>query len=151
MNRQVRTQQRVFLQATGAFAVAAAMLVSSACTGPEAATTEQPGGPGAAYHDMPAIAPIGVRIGRYMEVPASAKGPSIDPGKGYRTQDLGRGLYMVTENVYQSMFLVYETGVVVVDAPPSYAAHIRRAIDEVSKNPITHVIYSHSHVDHIAG
>jgi hypothetical protein len=49
---------------------------------------------------------------------------------------------MVTENVYQSMFLVYETGVVVVDAPPTFAAHLRHAIDEVTKKPITHVIYS---------
>jgi glyoxylase-like metal-dependent hydrolase (beta-lactamase superfamily II) len=49
------------------------------------------------------------------------------------------------------MFLVYETGVIVVDATPSYAAKLRQAIAEVTSHPITHVIYSHSHVDHIAG
>src|SRR4051812_16156234 len=80
------------------------------------------GAPGAPYPNMPAIAPIGVRVGKYMDVPESAKGPSVDPAKGYRTQDLGTGLYMVTDNGYQSMFMVYETGVVVVDAPPSYSA-----------------------------
>jgi glyoxylase-like metal-dependent hydrolase (beta-lactamase superfamily II) len=58
---------------------------------------------------------------------------------------------MLTENVYQSMFMVYETGVVVVDAPPTYAARIRQAIGEVSAKPITHVIYSHAHADHIGG
>ena len=47
---------------------------------------------------------------------------TLDPAKGYRIEDLGRGLYMVSEGAYQSMFLVYETGVVVVDAPPTYAA-----------------------------
>ncbi|NYT41435.1 MBL fold metallo-hydrolase [Sphingomonas sp. R-74633] len=100
---------------------------------------------------MPAIAPIGVRPDRYLPVPETAKGPPIDPAKGYRIQELGRGLYLVTDNAYQSMFLVYETGVVVVDAPPGYAQHIRAAIAEVTDRPITHVIYSHSHTDHIGG
>lgn len=109
------------------------------------------GTPGAPYANMPAIAPIGVRIGKYMEIPESAKGPPIDSAKGYRIQDLGKGLYMVTENAYQSMFMVYETGVVVVDAPPTYSAHIRQAINEVTDKPITHLIYSHSHTDHIGG
>lgn len=58
---------------------------------------------------------------------------------------------MVTDNGYQSMFLVYETGVVVVDAPPSYASKLRKAIAEVTDKPITHMIYSHAHADHIGG
>ena len=103
------------------------------------------------YPDMPAIAPIGVRIGKYLTVPASAQGPAIDPAKGYRVQDLGRGLHMITDNAYQSLFLVYDAGVVVVDAPPSYAGHIRKAIAEVTDKPITHLVYSHSHIDHIGG
>jgi glyoxylase-like metal-dependent hydrolase (beta-lactamase superfamily II) len=86
-----------------------------------------------------------------MDVPESAKGPAIDPAKGYRVQDLGGGLYMVTEGAYQSMFMVYETGVVVIDAPPSYSAHIKQAIAEVSVKPITHLVYSHTHIDHIGG
>ncbi len=105
----------------------------------------------APYPDMPGIAPIGVRIGKYDEVPDSAKGPAIDAAKGYRIQQLGKGLYMITDNAYQSMFMTYEKGVVVIDAPPSYAGLIRRAIAEVTDKPITHLIYSHSHVDHIAG
>jgi glyoxylase-like metal-dependent hydrolase (beta-lactamase superfamily II) len=103
------------------------------------------------YENMPEIAPPGVRIGRYIDAPESAKGPSVDPAKGYRLQRLGRNLYMVTENAYQSMFLVYESGVVVVDAPPTYAALIPKAIAEVTDKPITHIIYSHSHADHIGG
>jgi glyoxylase-like metal-dependent hydrolase (beta-lactamase superfamily II) len=66
-------------------------------------------------------------------------------------QDLGSDLYMISDNVYQSMFMVYETGVVVADAPPSYAAHIVKGIREVTDKPITHLIYSHSHIDHIGG
>jgi glyoxylase-like metal-dependent hydrolase (beta-lactamase superfamily II) len=103
------------------------------------------------YPSMPAIAPLGVRIGKHLEVPESSKGPAIDPSKGYRVQDLGEGLYMVTDNIYQSMFMVYATGVVVVDAPPAYSQLIPKAIAGVTDKPITHVIYSHAHIDHIGG
>src|SRR5690348_4514958 len=87
----------------------------------------QPGTPGAPYPDMPALAPIGVRVDKYLDVPESAKGQAVDAAKGYRTERLGDGLYMITDGAYQSMFMTYEDGVVVVDAPPSYAAHIPRA------------------------
>jgi glyoxylase-like metal-dependent hydrolase (beta-lactamase superfamily II) len=110
-----------------------------------------PGAAGTPYLNMPKLAPIGVRPDRYLPVPADALAPPLDPAKGYRLQQLGRGLFMVTENAYQSMFLVYEKGVVVVDAPPSYSKHLRAAIAEVTDLPVTHVIYSHSHIDHIGG
>jgi glyoxylase-like metal-dependent hydrolase (beta-lactamase superfamily II) len=58
---------------------------------------------------------------------------------------------MMTGNVYQSMFLVHEKGVVVVDAPPAYAGSLLAAIGEVTTKPITHIIYSHAHTDHIGG
>jgi len=117
-----------------------------------AAKASEPGTPAVVpYANMPKIAPIGVRIDKHLDVPESARGPAIDPAKGYRLQDLGDGLYMVTEGAYQSMFLVYDKGVVVVDAPPTYAAKLPTAIAEITKNPITHVVYSHSHKDHIGG
>lgn len=106
---------------------------------------------GNSYPKMPLIAPIGERIDKYLPVNESAKGPSIDPGKGYRLQELGKNLYMITDNAYQSMFLVYETGVVVVDAPPPLQQYLLKAIAEVTNKPITHLIYSHSHIDHIGG
>jgi glyoxylase-like metal-dependent hydrolase (beta-lactamase superfamily II) len=106
---------------------------------------------GEPYPNMPSIAPIGTRTGRYMDVPTSARGAAIDPAKGYRLQDLGSGLYLITDNAIQSMFLVYDRGVVVIDAPQNLAAFIPKAIAEVSDKPITHLIYSHSHADHIGG
>jgi glyoxylase-like metal-dependent hydrolase (beta-lactamase superfamily II) len=103
------------------------------------------------FAHMPSIAAIGQRIDKYQEVPAAARGPAVDATKGYRLQDLGGGLYMITDNIYQSMFLVYDRGVVVVDAPPNYSAKILSGIAEVTRNSVTHVIYSHSHIDHIGG
>lgn len=137
-------------------AVVCSLLATSALAdtaeGEHNASTAAPAGrAGVPFPDAPEIAPIGVRLDKYLDVPESAKGPPIDPTKGYRLEKLGRGLYMVTDNAYQSMFMVYESGVVVVDAPPSYAAKLKQAIAEVTNLPITHIIYSHSHTDHIGG
>jgi glyoxylase-like metal-dependent hydrolase (beta-lactamase superfamily II) len=82
-------------------------------------------------------------------VPASAYGPPIDPAKGYHVEEIRDGLYWLTEGAYTQMFLVTDEGVVVVDAPPTIGPKILTAISEVTNTPITHVIYSHSHADHI--
>jgi glyoxylase-like metal-dependent hydrolase (beta-lactamase superfamily II) len=100
---------------------------------------------------LPQIAPIGVSIKNHLPIPEHAQGPALDAKKGYRLQELGAGLFMISDNIYQSMFLVYETGVIVADAPPSYAARIVQGIRDVTDKPITHLIYSHSHIDHIGG
>lgn len=139
---------RVVASVAASLVAAAALTLSGAatahddCKAPGCAASEP-------YHGMPEIAAIGVRIGKYLDVPEPAKGPAIDPAKGYRIQQLGRGLYMVTENVYQAMFAVHERGVILVDVPPTLAAFIPKAIREVTDKPVTHIVYSHAHSDHI--
>src|SRR5258705_5741323 len=59
------------------------------------------GAVGEPYPNMPSVAPIGVRIGKYLDVPSSSQGPAIDPAKGYRVQDLGSGLYMSTDTAIE--------------------------------------------------
>ena len=81
---------------------------------------------------------------------ADAYGPPPDPEKGYFSGEIADGLYWVTEGFYQVMFLVTGEGVIVVDAPPTMGAGVVNAIAEVTDQPITHVIYSHTHADHIA-
>ena len=82
------------------------------------------------------------------QIPDSAMGPSI-PEKGYLVDEIRDNLYWVTDGVYNTMFLVTDEGVVVVDAPPSIGQNYLKAIAEVTDKPITHVIYSHAHLDHI--
>lgn len=150
-NHGVRSRLRVSITiaCTSLIAVLAGVLWSGESLA--ARNGARPGTPGVPYPNMPGIAPIGVKVDKYVDVPEFAKGPAIDPAKGYRTQKLGDGLYMLTDGGYQSMFMTYEDGVVVIDAPPSYAAHIAKAIADVTDKPITHVIYSHVHADHIGG
>lgn len=82
-------------------------------------------------------------------LPDTARGPAVDPQKGYLVDEIADGLYWITEGSYQVIFLVTDEGVVVVDAPPTLGERIPQAIAEVTDQPITHVIYSHSHGDHI--
>ncbi|WP_310620679.1 MBL fold metallo-hydrolase [Flexibacterium corallicola] len=79
----------------------------------------------------------------------AAIGPEIDPEIGYVVEKLGRGLYLINNGAYQMMFLTTGEGLIVVDAPPFIGSKILEAIATVTDEPITHVIYSHSHNDHI--
>jgi glyoxylase-like metal-dependent hydrolase (beta-lactamase superfamily II) len=82
------------------------------------------------------------------QIPESAIGPEI-PEKGYLVEEIRDNLYWVTDGIYNTMFLVTDEGVVAVDAPPSIGQNYLKAIAEVTDKPITHVIYSHAHLDHI--
>ena len=82
-------------------------------------------------------------------IPENAKGPQIDYSKGYLVEEIKDGLYWVTDGAYQAMFLTTGEGVIVVDAPPSIGQNMLNAIAEVTEGKITHVVYSHSHNDHI--
>ncbi len=84
-------------------------------------------------------------------VPESAKGVPIPRDKGYVVEEIKDGLYWVTEGAYTAMFLTTGEGVIVVDAPPSFGEKMLKAIAEVTKEPVTHVVYSHAHADHIGG
>jgi glyoxylase-like metal-dependent hydrolase (beta-lactamase superfamily II) len=141
----VNSENTIKAKVVRAVALAAATITASPVHG------QSTGGHNPTVTEASEIAPIGVRPAAFMEIPASALGPGIDRKKGYRIENLGTDLYMVTDNAYQSMFMVYDQGVVVVDAPPSYAAKLKEAIGEVTDKPITHVIYSHAHADHIGG
>src|ERR671910_3343161 len=82
------------------------------------------------------------------QLPDAAKGPAI-PSKGYLVEEIRDGLFWVTDGAYNTMFLVTDEGVIAVDAPPSIGKNYLKAISEVTDKPITHVIYSHAHIDHI--
>lgn len=82
-------------------------------------------------------------------IPASAFDPDVDLSGGYHVAEIEDDLYWITDGTYQMIFLVTHRGVIVVDAPPSLGERILTAIGDVTDKPITHVIYSHSHADHI--
>ncbi len=75
----------------------------------------------------------------------------INPETGIYVQAINHGVYVVSDGIWQSAFVVTDDGVVVIDAPESYAPKIRQAIGNATNQPIKMLIYSHAHKDHIGG
>jgi glyoxylase-like metal-dependent hydrolase (beta-lactamase superfamily II) len=71
--------------------------------------------------------------------------------KGYVVERIAGRLYCLAGNGTMTVFLATDAGVVAVDAPPALAEVYLPAIREVTPAPVTHLIYTHSHLDHIGG
>ena len=74
---------------------------------------------------------------------------SVTGEKDYDLKEVKDNVYVVSSNGYNAMFLVTGEGIIVIDAPPGIGDKIFKAISEVTNETITHLIYSHSHKDHI--
>ncbi|KAJ7203268.1 beta-lactamase-like protein [Mycena pura] len=88
---------------------------------------------------------------QFAPLPSTVDSPPIDPALGYFVGNLGGGVYWVTEGVYSNMFLVSTHGVILVDAPPTIGHKLLYAIGNTTHLPVTHLVYSHLHADHIGG
>jgi glyoxylase-like metal-dependent hydrolase (beta-lactamase superfamily II) len=80
-----------------------------------------------------------------------ARALPVDPKKGYLVMEVKPGVFVITDGAYQSAFVTTGEGVVLFDAPPTFAQHIPRAVADVTAEPIRRLVYSHAHLDHIAG
>lgn len=76
------------------------------------------------------------------------KAPVMDEEKGYFVEEIADGIFWLVSSGYQVMFLTTGEGVIVVDAPQPIGEKYIQAVQEVTDEPITHMIYSHSHADH---
>lgn len=85
------------------------------------------------------------------ELPATvARKPELDPATGMSVQEVKPGLFFVTDGIYNSAFLVTSAGIVVFDSPLTYADRLPALIAQSAPGqPITTLIYSHDHADHI--
>jgi len=69
--------------------------------------------------------------------------------KGYVVEEIRDGVYWVGDGAYNTMFLVSTEGVIAVDPLPTLGPRYLQAIASVTDRPVTHVVYSHEHTDHI--
>ncbi|MEO7425678.1 MAG: MBL fold metallo-hydrolase [Fibrobacteria bacterium] len=67
----------------------------------------------------------------------------------YVLQRLTQRTYWVQSHHYASVFYVGDKGVLLFDALEGQSPQIRKAIAEVTKLPISALVYSHDHADHI--
>jgi len=78
----------------------------------------------------------------------TVQAPEIDQEKGYFVDEIADGIYWLVGGGYQTMFVTTGEGVIAVDAPQPIGENYLAAIAEVTSEPVTHMIYSHSHLDH---
>jgi len=68
------------------------------------------------------------------------------------TEKIADGVFVFRYGAYRSLFVIDDAGVIVTDPLNEAAAPLYlQAIRKLTAAPITHVIYSHSHWDRIAG
>ncbi|MEM9558144.1 MAG: MBL fold metallo-hydrolase [Acidobacteriota bacterium] len=75
--------------------------------------------------------------------------PATLEAAGFQMRHVGYDLYWLSSGFQQTIFLVHDHGVIAVDAPPSMIDGYLEAIASVTDRPVTHVVYSHGHRDHI--
>ncbi|HTX14131.1 MAG TPA: MBL fold metallo-hydrolase [Candidatus Baltobacteraceae bacterium] len=90
---------------------------------------------------------------RYVPILPAVKAQffNIDPKLGYAVESMDGGVYVISDNMWQSAFFVTDDGVIVFDAPESFGKSIPSAIAKVTSQPIKYLVYSHAHKDHIGG
>ena len=71
------------------------------------------------------------------------------PEAGYVMDEIADGVFWLSDGAYQSMFVLTDEGVIAIDAPPTLGNNILRAIARVTRKPITAVVYTHQHSDHV--
>jgi hypothetical protein len=73
-----------------------------------------------------------------------AKFWQIDPETGYAVKNVGGGVYVISDNMWQSVWLVTDEGVIVFDAPQTFGKNIAQEVSKVTDKPIKMLVYSHT-------
>ena len=110
-----------------------------------------------------ALAQIQVAPAPFPPIPATAEfdpavAADVFSAKQYHIGEIGgmgSGVYWITDGNYHSMAVVHDDGVILVDCPaplPFFPPMpVLTALAEVTDKPVTHIVYSHGHSDHIGG
>ena len=81
-----------------------------------------------------------------------ARMPQLDPVTRMYVEEVKPDLFYVTDGIYQSAFLKTGAGVIVFDAPPSFAWKLPEMIKQhAPSEAIKYLVYSHGHADHVGG
>ncbi len=77
-----------------------------------------------------------------------ARKPQLDPVTQLYVEEVKPNLFYVTDGIYQSAFLKTGEGIIIFDAPPSFAAKLPANLEQRAPNQeIKYLVYSHSHAD----
>jgi glyoxylase-like metal-dependent hydrolase (beta-lactamase superfamily II) len=78
--------------------------------------------------------------------------PQLDPATGLHVREVKPNLFFVTDGIYQAVFVRTGQGIIVFDAPPSFAQKLPGVIAQhAGGETVKYLLYSHSHADHVGG
>ena len=104
---------------------------------------------------VPAVSSVGAKYVQPSATRILQDGEKVDDlfnhniSSPYFVQRLSERAYFFNGGFYTTSFYVGDKGVLLLDAPEGQAKNIISAIAEVTKLPVTAIIYSHNHADHI--
>jgi glyoxylase-like metal-dependent hydrolase (beta-lactamase superfamily II) len=76
---------------------------------------------------------------------------ALNATQPYYLQRLTERTYFFGGGFYTTTFYVGDEGVLVFDPPEGQGEHLVRAIAQVTSLPVTAIVYSHGHADHMIG
>jgi glyoxylase-like metal-dependent hydrolase (beta-lactamase superfamily II) len=82
---------------------------------------------------------------------ATARQFEVDYKKGFGIKEIASGVYVISDGSFSNMFVVTSKSVVIFDAPITYGGKLNEIIASFTDKPISHLIYTHGHSDHIGG
>ena len=105
---------------------------------------EAPSTVGAVYVAPSATEPLapGAKVGPFFK---------LNVTRPYFLQRLTERTYFFGGGFYTATFYVGENGVLVLDPPENQGGNLVRAIAEVTSLPVSAIVYSHNHADHMLG
>ena len=75
----------------------------------------------------------------------------IDRERGYVVEEIAEGVHFASDGNFSMALVESAEGLVLIDAPTSMGAMIAEIAAGISERPISHVVYTHAHADHIGG
>src|SRR5262249_45804704 len=96
-----------------------------------------------------ALAAAGLIPALWRSLPTNPKGAERGNPSGLILKEIRDGLYWLSDGAYNTMFLVSSQGVIAIDPLPTLGTRYPESVSKVTDRPVTHVVYSHEHLDHI--
>ena len=82
---------------------------------------------------------------------AQKRSIEVNRDRGYAVEEITDGVYWATDGNFSFTLITTGTGTILIDTPASMGAKLTEIVASVTDEPVTHVIYTHAHTDHIGG
>jgi len=94
---------------------------------------------------------INENIASFTESPKGYMDIAATPAASMKTNDMGDGVYWVTQNNQNSLFVEFDDHVVMIGGLPGVSQRIKEVKKTLPNKPVKYTVMTHHHSDHIGG